>query len=54
MKRVFNAFINDLCKETGYDYDFLVEKYNEAVDSGVTVVDFVDNVLDSTLFSNTF
>ena len=32
MKRVFNAVIDILCKKTGYDYDFLVDRYNEAMD----------------------
>lgn len=50
MKRVFNGIIDRLCKETGYDYDFLVDRYNEAMDNGVEVIDFVDAVLDSTIF----
>lgn len=32
MKRVFNAIIDRLCEETGYDYDFLVEKFMDAMD----------------------
>ena len=32
MKRVFNGIIDRLCEETGYDYDFLVEKFMEAMD----------------------
>ena len=32
MKRVFNGIIDQLCEETGYDYDFLVEKFMEAMD----------------------
>ena len=32
MKKVFNAIIDNLCEETGYDYDFLVEKFMEAMD----------------------
>ena len=50
MKNVFNAFIERLRKETGYSYDFLVEKYNEAMSNGTSVIDFVDSVLDSTMF----
>lgn len=50
MKRVFNGIIDILCEKTGYDYDFLVEKYNEAMDNGIEVADFVDVMLDSTIF----
>ena len=30
MARVFERFIDVLCQASGYDYDFLVEKFNEA------------------------
>ena len=46
MKRVFNAVIDHLCEETGYDYNFLVDRYNECMDNGVGVIDFVDITLD--------
>lgn len=46
MKKVLNAVIDRLCKETGYDYDFLVDRYNECMDVGVAVVDFIDITLD--------
>ena len=49
-KKVFNAFIDRLDKETGYGYDALVDMYNDAVDHGVEVIDFVDAVLDSAMF----
>lgn len=29
MSRTFEGIIDDLSKETGYSYDFLVERYNE-------------------------
>ncbi len=32
MKRVFNAFIDYLCEQSGYNYDFLVDRYHEMVD----------------------
>ena len=32
MSRVFEYLIDQLCEKTGYDYDFLVEKYNEVMD----------------------
>ncbi len=31
MKRVFNAIIERLSDASGYDYDFLVDRYNEMV-----------------------
>lgn len=31
MSRCFEAFIDDLCEKTGYDYDFLVDIYNDCV-----------------------
>ena len=46
MKRVFNAMMEQLVTETDYDYDFLVERYNECMDEGGTVIDFVDITLD--------
>lgn len=32
MSRYFEAFISNLCDKSGYDYDFLVDRYNEMVD----------------------
>lgn len=31
MSRYFEAFIDHLCEKSGYDYDFLVDRYNEMV-----------------------
>lgn len=50
MKKVLDSFFEHLCEETGYDYGFIVEKYIEAMDNGVSEVDFVDALLDSTIF----
>ena len=50
MKKVFNAFIDRLSKETGYGYDYLVDRYNEAMDAGVSAVDFADEVFDSSIY----
>lgn len=46
MKRVFNTIIDRLCEETDYDYDFLVDRYNECMNTGVNVADFIDITLD--------
>ena len=32
MSRFFEGFISDLSKKSGYNYDFLVDMYNEVVD----------------------
>lgn len=32
MSRVFEGYISALSAATGYDYDFLVDKYNEVMD----------------------
>lgn len=46
MKRVFNGIINQLCEETGYDYDFLVEKFMEAMDEDGDVNSFIAITLE--------
>lgn len=32
MSRLFEGFISYLSEQSGYSYDFLVDKYNEVVD----------------------
>ena len=32
MSRYFEGFIGYLCDKSGYNYDFLVDRYNEMVD----------------------
>ena len=34
MSRVFEAMIDRLSKASGYNYDFLVDRYNEMMDDG--------------------
>lgn len=45
MKRVFNSIIDILCKQTGYDYDFLVEKFMDAMDDN-DVGSFIEITLE--------
>lgn len=45
MKRVFNGIIDILCEETGYDYDFLVDRYMEAMDDN-DVESFIEITLE--------
>lgn len=46
MKKVFNAFIDYLCAESGYDYDFLVDRYNEVMDDDGDVQAFIAITLE--------
>ena len=46
MKRVFNSIIDILCEKTGYDYDFLVDRYNEAMDEDGDVDSFIATTLE--------
>lgn len=32
MSKVFNAIIDRLSEKSGYDYDFLIDRYNEVMD----------------------
>lgn len=32
MSRTFEGIISRLCENSGYDYDFLVDRYNEVMD----------------------
>ena len=32
MSRTFEGWIDHLCKKSGYNYDFLVDRYNGMVD----------------------
>lgn len=41
MKKMFNYIINNLCEKTGYDYDFLVDRYNEVMDEDGDVDYFI-------------
>ena len=46
MKKVFNGIIDILCEKTGYDYDFLVERYNEVMDEDGDVDSFIAITLE--------
>ena len=46
MKKVFNNIIENLCDETGYSYDFLVDRYNEVMDEDGDVGYFVTVTLE--------
>lgn len=46
MKKVFNAIINRLCEETGYDYDFLIDRYTEVMDEDGDAESFIAITLE--------
>ena len=50
MKRVYNSFIERLKDETGYSTDYLSERFDEAMDRGISVPDFIDSMLDESVF----
>ena len=50
MHEVFNELIERIMEETGYDYNYVVERYNEAMSQGVSVIDFFDNIVDGALY----
>lgn len=42
MSRCFEAWIDHICEDTGYDYDFLVDRYNEVMEEDGDVACFLD------------
>lgn len=41
MSRMFDGWIDRLCEASGYDYDFLIDRYNEVADEDGDVEYFV-------------
>lgn len=41
MSRCFEAYMDDLCKKSGYNYDFLVDRYNEVMEEDGDVGYFI-------------
>lgn len=46
MSRLFDGFISYLSKETGYGYDFLIDRYNEVVDEDGDVEYFINVTIE--------
>lgn len=46
MKKVFNGIIDILCEKSGYDYDFLVDHYNEVMNNDGDVESFIAITLE--------
>lgn len=38
--KVFEAFIDDLCRKSGYSYDFLIDRYYEVMEEGDGDLDY--------------
>lgn len=51
MKKLLDEVINMVSMELGYYDDSLTDAFNAAMDNGVSVVDFVDSVLDNAVFA---
>lgn len=50
MHELFDDFIERLIEETGYDYDYIIERWNVASAQGVRPDDFFENMVDGALF----
>lgn len=46
MSKVFEKTIEALCDETGYDYDFLIERYSEVMHEDGDVDYFIGVTLE--------
>ena len=42
MSRCFEAWIDHICEDTEYDYDFLVDRYNDVMEEDGDVAYFLD------------
>lgn len=50
MKDLFIDFVDRIVKETGYDWDYVASRFNEALDRGIKPIDFFDDIVDSYCF----
>lgn len=46
MKDLHIAFIERIINETGYDWDYVCNRFYKAIDQGVKPIDFFDNIVD--------
>ena len=46
MSRTFDGIIDHLSKKTGYDYDFLVDRYNAVMDEDDDVEYFMNVTME--------
>lgn len=49
LKNSYIEFVDRIVRETGYDWYYVADKFNEALDRGVKPVDFFDSIVDSYL-----
>lgn len=50
MKELYNNFIYRIMKETGYDWDHVASRFDEALNKGISPVDFFDSIVDEHVF----
>lgn len=46
MSMIFETLIEYLCKQTGYDYDYLVDRYNEVMEEDGDLEYFIGVTLE--------
>lgn len=50
MKNLYIDFVDRIVKETGYDWTYVSNKFNDALDHGIKPIDFFDDMVDSYCF----
>ena len=49
MKELYINFVDRIVRETGYDWEYVSNRFDEALASGVKPVDFFDSIVDECL-----
>lgn len=49
MKNMHIDFINMIIKETGYEWEYVSDRLDEAMHQGIHPVDFFDAIVDGTI-----
>lgn len=50
MKNLYIDIVDRIVKETGYDWNYVSNKFDEALSRGVDPIDFFDIIVDETIF----
>lgn len=50
MKELYVNFIYRIMKETGYEWDFVTSKFDDALAQGISPADFFDSIVDGHIF----
>lgn len=49
VKNAYIRFVDRVVCETGYDWDYVAQRFNDAIDRGMKPVDFFDEIVDEAL-----